>query len=517
MLVSSDGGFETSVSKTRNSIGGVIFSKTDKYTQDHTGAKTFGYVKGNYRELIVQGKNLVIFHREENLKFYAKIEKIENYPITAGGFETSITETATRLHLRPFYEIAYAENYKGQYRPHNMMGLELDFPNSNELMEMLNIPQEGLVLGNLVESEQNIPFNYPLHPEDTIFQSVFIAGVQGSGKTNFTKMLVNSLHSKTNTAMVILDREGEYGNFTDAEKMTPDGKKFFEKHGISSVKPNLLRLSNDFFEATATMSIQGIDPLDILMVLPELETKSAAVLRTIVSQAVRNIAESGVELSLPVLEKEVLLELRTSQYLTGMAGSSMRGAIERALISHNLRLFDQNNKTKLVADVLFKEGAVTVIDCQSLSSDQQRMVALYLLLMLNKHKLHEKHREPGVLLFIDEAEVLFPVKPTNGEKDYVQRLEEMAREPVRRGRKHKFGIVAITHRPNDISAAVENLCNTKIAFRTSTAKTWLRDNFGKELVHEIETMETGNCYINTMKTSKQIQAKVSVPFVGDCE
>jgi len=516
MLVSSTGSFETNDTKTRNSIGGVIFSKTEKYTQDHTGAKTFGYVKGEYRELVVQGQNVVMFHREQNLKFYARIEKIENYPITAGGFEKRITETATRLHLRPFHEIAYEENYNGQYRPHDLLGFQIDFPNNDELMEILNIPQEGLVLGNLAVSEQKIPFNYPLHPEDTIFQSVFIAGVQGSGKTNFTKVLVNSLHSKTNTAIVILDREGEYSNFTDVKNMTADGKKFFEKHGIGSVKPNLLQLSNDFFEATATMSIQGINPLDILMILPELETKSAAVLRTIVSQVVQNIAQSGEELTLPVLEKEVLLELRTSQYLTGMAGSSMKGAIERALLSHNLRLFDQNNKIKLVADVLFKEGAVTVIDCQSLSADQQRMVALYLLLMLNKHKLHENNREPGVLLFIDEAEVLFPVKPTNGERDYVQRLEEMVREPVRRGRKHKFGIVVITHRPTDISAAVENLCNTKIAFRTS-GRTWVSNNFGKELVNEIETMETGTCYINTMKTSKQIQAKVSVPFVGDGE
>ena len=65
-----------------------------------------------------------------------------------------------------------------------------------------------------------------------------------------------------------------------------------------------------------------------------------------------------------------------------------------------------------------------------------------------------------------------------------------------------------------LDAAVENLCNTKIAFRTS-GRTWVSNNFGKELVNEIETIETGTCYINTMKTSKQIQAKVSVPFVGD--
>jgi len=74
--------------------------------------------------------------------------------------------------------------------------------------------------------------------------------------------------------------------------------------------------------------------------------------------------------------------------------------------------------------------------------------------------------------------------------------------------------LTITHRPSDISSTVENLCNTKIAFRTSSAKTWISNNFGKEFVNEIETMETGICYINTMKTSRQIQAKVSVRFVG---
>ena len=92
----------------------------------------------------------------------------------------------------------------------------------------------------------------------------------------------------------------------------------------------------------------------------------------------------------------------------------------------------------------------------------------------------------------------------------------LIKEPVRRGRKHKFGIVLITHRPIDISPAVENLCNTKIAFRT-IGKTWTSNNFGKDLVYEIETLETGICYISTMKTSRQIQAKISVPFVGEEE
>ena len=474
-------------------------------------------MKGDYRELVSQGQNLVLFHRENNLKFYVKVEKVENYPITAGGFETKVTETATKLQLKPFYEISIEENYRGQYRPHNLVGFELDFPNRDELLEILNVPKEGLVLGHIVANDDNILFNYPLHPEDTIFQSMFIAGVQGSGKTNFTKLLIQVLNSKTKTAAVILDREGEYSKFVKREEMSKDGKKFFEKNNINSNQPKVLKLSNDFFEANATLSIQGINPTDLLLIIPELETKSAGILRTIVPNAVGHLQQKGEELTWKKLEKEIFLELRTSQFLSGMAGSSIKGAIERALISHNLMLLDQNNKIKLVPEILFKEGSVTIIDCQTLSEDQQRMVALYLLLMLNKHKLHENNLEPGVLLFIDEAEVLFPVKPIPGERDYVLRLEEMIREPVRRGRKHKFGLVCITHRPSDISPAVENLCNTKIAFRTPGCRTWISNNFGKDLVYEIETLETGICYISTMKTSKQIQAKVSVPFVGQNE
>jgi len=515
LLVASSDNSDRNDNKSRNCIGKVIFSKTEKYIQDSKGAKTFGYIKGDYRESIAQGQNLVLFSREENIKFYVRVEKIENYPITSAGFETKVTETATKLQLRPFFEISTEENYRGQYRPHGLNGFEIDFPNKEELLEITNIPKEGLPLGTILSHQNNVQFNYPLHPDDTIFQSIFIAGVQGSGKTNFTKLLIQALDSKTKTAAVILDREGEYSKFTQFNEMSKDGQKFFSSNELKSTTPNVLKLSNDFFEANACMSIQGINPTDMLMILPELETKSAGVLQTIVPRAINNIQQREDELTWKNLDKEILIELRTSQFLTGAAGSAIRGAIERALISHNLSLFDQHNKIRLVPEILFKEGAVTIIDCQSLSADQQRMVALYLLLMLNKHKLHGNNKEPGVLLFIDEAEVLFPVRPTSGEREHVLRLSEMIREPVRRGRKHKFGIVCITHRPTDISPAVENLCNTKIAFRSSGCKTWISSNFGKELVNDIETLPTGECYISTMKTSRQIQAKISVPHIGN--
>lgn len=303
MLVSSSDNSDRNDNNDRNCIGKVIFSKTEKYIQDSKGAKTFGYIRGDYRESITQGQNLVLFSREENIKFYVRVEKIENYPITSAGFETKVTETATKLQLRPFFEISMEENYRGQYRPHGLNGFELDFPNKEELLEITNIPKEGLPLGTIFSNENNIQFNYPLHPDDTIFQSIFIAGVQGSGKTNFTKLLIQALDSKTKTAAVILDREGEYSKFTQFNEMSKDGQKFFSKNELKSTTPNVLKLSNDFFEANACMSIQGINPTDILMILPELETKSAGVLQTMVPRAIHNIQQREEELTWKNLEK----------------------------------------------------------------------------------------------------------------------------------------------------------------------------------------------------------------------
>jgi len=517
LLVTSSDNSDGSDNTTRNCIGKVIFTEKEKYIQDDSGAKTFGYIKGQYKEMVSQGENLVLFHREEGLKFYVRIEKIENYPIIAGGFEKRISETATHLHLKPFLEISPVDNYRGPYRPHALENFEIDFPNSEELAEINKIPREGLPLGYVVTNGSHTVFNYPLRPDDTIFQSMLIAGVQRSGKTNFTKLLVQALYSKTNTSVIILDREGEYGNFTEFENLPNESKKFFSTYGLQTIKPQVLKLSNDFFEANATMSINGIDLEDMFLLLPELEIKSSHVAKSIANQASNTLRKKGLDHTWPNLQKEILLEVHSTQFLSGAAGSSIKGAIERALIPHNHTLFDQNGKIPLTPENLCKKHSVTIIDCQSLSVDQQRMVALYLMLMLNKHKFKDGNTEPGVLLFIDEAEVLFPKKPEGTEKYFVPRIEQLACEPVRRGRKHKFGLVLITHLVGDISSAVGSLCNTKIAFRSTGCRTWIRDNFGREKQMEIEMLPTGQCRINTVKTSVQMDVKLHVPLVGDKE
>ena len=79
--------FEVEDNKSRNNIGKVIFSEKENYITSIAGDKMFGWVKSSWKEDISAGDNLVVFHRESSFKFFVKVEKIQNYPISAGGFE----------------------------------------------------------------------------------------------------------------------------------------------------------------------------------------------------------------------------------------------------------------------------------------------------------------------------------------------------------------------------------------------------------------------------------------------
>src|SRR5207245_3798523 len=143
-------------------------------------------------------------------------------------------------------------------------------------------------------------------PEDTIFQSILVAGVQGSGKTNFTKLLVQSLASRTDVSMIILDAEGEYKNFAKIANMPDESKHFLQSHGIRDVDYRILKLSNDIFQATATLSVQGINLTDVLQLLPDLEPKSSDILASITHRAYETLNESNSELNWKNLKDEIL-------------------------------------------------------------------------------------------------------------------------------------------------------------------------------------------------------------------
>ena len=523
MLLASDDNSNNDF-KDRNVIGRVIYSQKDSYdTERQKDDKTSGWIADEFKEQVKAGDKLVIFHREGTKKFYVIVNKTSNFDMSAKGYNPkhSWAETVTHVTLIPFLEIDDGEQqYRGKPRPSSLAEFEIDFPNKSERLDINNIPKEGLPLGEFESNGIKSPFYYPLRPEDTLFQSWIIDGPQGKGKTNFVKLMLSSVYSKTNYAQVILDREGEYTNFAKFDEMSDEGKKFFTKHGLKPVKSQVLTVSdNDRFQSTASMSMHALDYTDVLMLSKELPPASAEAAVSVFQIAQSRLLEQGKEVTFENLRQQVFTELENSSYYTGMAGKEIKNAIERALTGAHLELFDQKGKIPLTPENLFNENTVTVIDVHTLSPARQRMMILYLLLVLQRYKFQESHDEPGVLVYLDESEYIFPKSPLSMEKDQVHRIVEMIQEPVNRGRKHKYGLVSITHSISRMTPNVVDLCNTKLIFgRTvSAGKIWFDNNIGKDRTKELAYLQQGQAIIDTRQTSIPINTTLHIPFVGKKE
>ena len=273
------------------------------------------------------------------------------------------------------------------------------------------------------------------------------------------------------------------------------------------------------FNQQHAMSMHALEYTDVLMLSKELPPASAEAAVSVFQIAQTRLLEQGVEVTFENLRRQAFTELENSSYYTGMAGREIKNAVERALTASHLELFDQKGKIPLTPENLFNENTVTVIDVHTLSPARQRMMILYLLLVLQRYKFQERHDEPGVLVYLDESEYIFPKSPQSMEKDQVQRIVEMIQEPVNRGRKHKYGLVAITHSISRMNSTVVDLCNTKLIFgRTvSTGKTWFVNNIGKDRTKELAYLQQGQAIIDTRQTSIPINTTLHVPFVGKKE
>lgn len=212
------------------------------------------------------------------------------------------------------------------------------------------------------------------------------------------------------------------------------------------------------------------------------------------------------------LKQAVITEVKDSQLIH----RQQKGAIIRALHSHNLRLLDQPGIEPLKVSRMLRSGKVTVIDVFELGSDQKRAVALYLLHLFHRHKMNAKSVDPGLISVLDEAHRLFPKKAPLLNREYIERVAAKIDNIVHRGRKRKYGVVLATQSPLDVYPLISDLCNTKIAFRLSGADTWTKKNFGKDCVEKVKSLETGRCIINMAGTGLQIPPiEVQIPNVTD--
>jgi DNA helicase HerA-like ATPase len=179
-------------------------------------------------------------------------------------------------------------------------------------------------------------------------------------------------------------------------------------------------------------------------------------------------------------------------------------------------MFDQENLPPLLPEDLVKPGRVSIIDVSSLTDDQQRVVALYLLSTFATYKTRSQD-STGLLLVMDEAQKLFPHRG-DLKKDYAHRLARFVSGIVHRGRRRRYGVVLATQYPSDVSKEVVELCDTKIVFKMSGPIDWLKMTLGGSgFARSASELSVGEAYVVSTGLNIQQPARVRFPAVETSE
>lgn len=497
-------------------IGWIVLNRKSPLVLSLRRDEVAGYLEREYADQVRKDDYLVIENGESTgPQVYCLVTATRTFNISAKALTKSVDEAVHAVTLKPLFEIS--DEYSGEVRPQDLDGYKLRFPNDDELAMILRLPRAGLPLG-LADRRQasNIVFFYPTSSEDILYQSMIVTGVQHSGKTNFLKMFVRALSSSTGLptkkkpAIVILDGENEYHRHLKKGELPPFPRSFLTEHMIDDLEVRVLRISET--NPDVTLSLSGIEPEHISYLVPDLPTKSAEIIEEIVRRCVSGLVSSDINLDR--VRPRVIEEVRSNQLIH----RSQKGAIIRALQwSKNLRLIDQPGCRPLTASELLVPGRVTIIDVFDLKEDdQKRSVALYLLLLMDNHKMNAANVDPGLLLILDEAHRLFPKKVLRVSREYIERVVAKIDQIVHRGRKRHYGVFLATQSPSDVYPTVTALCNTKVVFRLSGAGAWVRANLGKEWTSEATDLPTGTCVIDLRGTGLRIPAiKVKTVNVSD--
>ena len=506
-------------------IGRVEFGNKSKMLLQEK--RFFDKIEGLIREeaaaTVSPSEILVIESLTHDDIIFASVTKMEiNKKNTATNFN-SYTYLGVKIFMRPLLQ--KIGNYLGKVVATDLSGYKIRKPTIKEISLVTNMPKDGLPLGNLDFGDNGPTCFYPFDPnsktlQTSLYQSMFVAGVQNSGKTNGLKYIVQAITScdkfdfEKRPAVIIIDGENSFTQFTPIEKMPQKTQEFFSQHNIGKVNPKVFTLAENETFADSTLSFESLTYNDMIYLLPELEAKTEGRLLSILKLAFEILNRNGYPKTVQNIRNTALSEARSS----GLIHPSQVPAIGRALDSVELDIFNQIEKTELTPDLLFQPGQISVLNVHRLDKNRRRIAALYVLQLLNRFKMENSNMYPGVILVIDEAEQLFPNKPSKHEKDFVDRIAERCEDITNRGRKRRYGIFLVSHLPSEVSPRVVALANTQMAFRCSVADPWIARTFGREYVPEINDLSVGTCRIKVNLSTmdqKPINTRIYMPNVEE--
>ena len=461
--------------------------------------KMEGFLYPNRAHLVKDGYCVIVEKEEDGIRIMCIVKRIECSEDHFPGETSSHKEENYKLTLIPVGQFT-PEGYQ-ELRPQTIIGGKIKIPKDIEFCEYRKIPQNGMAIGDI--QGLNAGISYPIEVK-TLYQSLFMSGQQGTGKTTSLKLMTLQIAQvKNSPAQIILDNEGEYGNLRNipSSKRTEANMK---RLGIKELELGQLRLINIGTNGGYCLTLKAINPVDLPYFLHELTPISHDTLQTIIYDIIEDNKEQ--EFTLPHLTKLIFQYMDKEKY---GATDGTKKAIMRAMNSISLRIFDVPGIKPIDFESMLCSGKITVINSYHLRDAHQRIVGLYLLAMLHKRALKGKEKI-NVVFFLDEIQRLLPKSKSQADLEYQKRIIKFLDEVVHRGRKRDYGVIFATQSVADVKKEIIDLCNTKIFFQTQgSGINYIKEYFNnKEDLERLKKLPVGHAFI----TSKGKHDPVEIKF-----
>ena len=460
--------------------------------------KMEGYLYPNKAKRIKDGYCVVVEKEDDGTRIMCIIKKIECSEDNFSGETSSHKEENYKITLIPVGQFT-PEGYQ-DLRPQTIIGGKIKIPTNEEFSEYKKIPQNGMQIGEIQGLNTGIP--YPLELK-TLYQSVFMSGQQGTGKTTALKsMALQIAQVKNAPAQIILDNEDEYGDLRNIPS-NKRAEEIMRKHGIKDLNLGQFRLVKIDTNEGFCLTLKAIDPVDLPYFLHELTAISHDTLQTIIYDIIEDNKEQ--EFSLPDLINLIIKYMENKKY---GATEGTKKAILRALTSISLRIFDVPGIKPIDFKSILGSGKITVINTYNLRDFHQRIVGLYLLAMLHKRALKSKEKI-NVVFFLDEIQRLIPKSKSTSDSEYQKRIIKFLDEVVHRGRKRDYGVIFATQSIGDVKKEIIDLCNTKVFFQTQgSGISYIKEYFSnKEDLEGLKKLPVGQAYITSKGKHEPVEIK----------
>jgi DNA helicase HerA-like ATPase len=475
-------------------VGRIVQNRNRPLVISPDSRRISAFISESEQNRIRTGMFLIATRADADPKFICRVTRVTSYPQSSSIVFRGTNEFVTEVEMDPLGRLeAFGTSPVSNV---DLSGYSLRRCEPSELARFYQLPEDGIAFGNLVidESQSETPFKLPV---DLLYRSTFICGAKGSGKTTCLRETLPKtggvgLHGAP--AIIILDVEGEFS--------TSGSIRGFESAGFSVTK---YRLANDPSEASATLGVAAVHYEDFAYFAPNLPLNSMLHLESIVKELLYGYKQTGRVPRAP----EMLADIQRHTWRRSTIHHFQRDAIIRATSSDVFGMFDQPGVATLSPEELVRSRCLSVLDVSSLTDDQQRVVALYLLSTLVRHK-NQALDSTGTLLIMDEAQKLFPHK---GElkPEYAERLGKFVEHIVHRGRRRRFGVVLATQYPADVSRIIADLCDNKFIFRMAGPQAWLKETLGeRDLAAAVPDLAVGQAFV--VSTALNLSSPVRVAF-----